>query len=68
MTFTFIVIFPCGVFAEPQEDTVFIGYLSWDADLVEVEVGCHPKRIRFPLRDRLKIGNYLRALQTYSLL
>ena len=30
--------------------------------------GCRPKRIRFPLRDRLKIGNYLCALQTYSLL
>ena len=30
--------------------------------------GYRPKRIRFPLRDRLKIRNYLRALQTYSLL
>ena len=30
--------------------------------------GCRPKRIRFPLRGCLKIRNYLRALQTYSLL
>ena len=32
------MIFPCGVFAEPQEDAVFIGYLSWDADFAAVEV------------------------------
>ena len=32
------MIFPCGVFAEPQEVAVFIGYLSWDADFVAVEV------------------------------
>ena len=38
MTFTFIVIFPCGVFAEPQEVAVFIGHFSRDADLVAVEV------------------------------
>ena len=38
MTFTFIVIFPCGVSAEPQEVAVLIGHLSLDADLVAVEV------------------------------
>ena len=32
------MIFPCGVFAKPQEVAVFIGHLSWDADLVAVEV------------------------------
>ena len=32
------MIVPCGVFAEPQEVAVFIGYLSWDADFVAVEV------------------------------
>lgn len=32
------MIFPCGVFAEPQEVGVFIGHFSWDADLVAVEV------------------------------
>ena len=32
---------PCGVFAEPQEVVVFVCHLSWDADLVAVEVvGC----------------------------
>ena len=60
--------FPCSVFAEPNQVSFAIGHLTRDADLVEVEVGSRPKRIRFPLRDRLKIGNYLRALQTYSLL
>ena len=29
---------PAGVVAEPQQITVLIGYLSWDADLVAVEV------------------------------
>ena len=29
---------PCGVFAEPQEVAVFIGHLSWDTNLVAVEV------------------------------
>ena len=29
---------PAGVVAKPQEVAVFIGYLSWDADLVAVEV------------------------------
>ena len=32
------MIFPAGVFAEPQEVAVFIGYLSWDADFAAVEV------------------------------
>ena len=32
------MIFPCGVFAEPQEVAVFIGHLSWDAGLVAVKV------------------------------
>ena len=32
------MIVPCGVFAEPQEVGIFIGHLSLDADLVEVEV------------------------------
>ena len=32
------MIFPCGVFDEPQEVAVLIGHLSWDADLVAVEV------------------------------
>jgi len=32
------VIFPCGVVAEPQEVAVLIGHLSWDADLIAVEV------------------------------
>ena len=32
------MIFPCDVFAKPQEDAVFIGHLSRDADLVAVEV------------------------------
>ena len=27
-----------GVFAEPQEAAVHVGHLSWDADLVAVEV------------------------------
>ena len=26
---------PAGVVAEPQEVAVFIGYLSWDADLAQ---------------------------------
>ena len=29
---------PGGVFAEPQELAVLIGHLTWDADLVAVEV------------------------------
>ena len=29
---------PAGVVAEPQQITVLIGHLSWDADLVAVEV------------------------------
>mgnify|MGYP001740284728 CR=1 len=29
---------PAGVVVEPQEVTVLIGHLSWDADLVAVEV------------------------------
>ena len=29
---------PAGIVAEPQEVADFIGYLSWDADLVEVGV------------------------------
>ncbi|OFN04781.1 hypothetical protein HMPREF2638_10205 [Neisseria sp. HMSC055F11] len=29
---------PAGIVAEPQEVAVFIGHLSWDADLVAVEV------------------------------
>ena len=29
---------PAGVVAEPQEVAVLIGHLSWDADLVAVEV------------------------------
>ncbi len=29
---------PAGVVAEPQEVSVFIGHLSWDAGLVAVEV------------------------------
>ena len=29
---------PAGIVAEPQEVTVFIGHLSWDTDLVAVEV------------------------------
>ncbi len=32
------MIVPCGVFAEPQDVGIFIGHLSLDADLVEVEV------------------------------
>ena len=32
------MIFPCDVFAEPQEVAVLIGHLSRDADLVAVEV------------------------------
>ena len=32
------MIFPCGVFAEPQEVAVIIGHLMRDADLVAVEV------------------------------
>ena len=32
------MIFPCDVFAEPQEVAVLIGQLSRDADLVAVEV------------------------------
>ena len=32
------MIFPCGVFAEPQEVAVIIGPLIRDADLVAVEV------------------------------
>ena len=32
------MIFPCGVFAEPQEVAVLIGHLSLDADSVAVEV------------------------------
>ena len=31
---------PGGVFAVPQEITVDVGHLSWDADLVAVEVVC----------------------------
>ena len=31
-------IFARGLVAEPQEVAVFIGHLSWDADLVAVEV------------------------------
>lgn len=29
---------PAGVVAEPQQITILIGHLSWDADLVAVEV------------------------------
>ena len=29
---------PAGIVAEPQEVAIFIGHLSWDADLVAVEV------------------------------
>jgi len=29
---------PAGIVAEPQELAVLIGHLSWDADLVAVEV------------------------------
>ncbi len=29
---------PAGVVTEPQQIAVLIGYLSWDADLVAVEV------------------------------
>ena len=29
---------PAGIVAEPQELDVLIGHLSWDADLVAVEV------------------------------
>ena len=29
---------PAGIVAEPQQQTVLIGHLSWDADLVAVEV------------------------------
>jgi len=29
---------PAGIVEVPQEVAVFIGYLSWDADLVAVEV------------------------------
>ena len=29
---------PAGIVAEPQQITVLIGHLSWDADLVAVEV------------------------------
>ncbi len=29
---------PAGIVAEPQQIVVLIGYLSWDADLVAVEV------------------------------
>lgn len=29
---------PAGIVEEPQEVAVFIGYLSWDADLIAVEV------------------------------
>ena len=32
------MIFPCDVFAEPLEVDVLIGHLTWDADLVAVEV------------------------------
>ena len=32
------MIFPCDVFAEPQEVAVLTGHLSRDADLVAVEV------------------------------
>ena len=32
------MIFPCDVFAKPQEVAVLIGQLSRDADLVAVEV------------------------------
>ena len=32
------MIFPCDVFAEPQEVAVLIGHLTWGADLVAVEV------------------------------
>jgi hypothetical protein len=32
------VVFPCGVFAVAQQIAVLIGHLSWDADLVAVEV------------------------------
>ena len=29
---------PTVIIPEPNQDAVFIGYLSWDADLVTVEV------------------------------
>ena len=32
---------PAGIVAEPQQQTVLIGHLSWDADLVAVEVVLH---------------------------
>ena len=31
---------PAGIVAEPQKVAVFIGYLSWYADLIVVEVVC----------------------------
>ena len=31
---------PAGIVAEPQKVAVFIGFLSWYADLIVVEVVC----------------------------
>lgn len=32
------MIFPCDVFAEPQEVAALIAHLTWDADFIAVEV------------------------------
>ena len=72
------MIFPCGVFAEPQEVAVFIGYLSWDADFVAVEVVDLLAAFAFlvgpvvylcvPRTLYIEIGGFILATACYNLL